>query len=93
MEILMEALSYLLFGIGVLFWLWGTAPLLGDRSILFKLHGLSVSDTLGSMSIILGLLLRIPREWPLLVLALISLAIWNTILGYVLAFCSQRKSL
>lgn len=89
----MEALSYLLFGIGVLFWLWGTAPLLGDRSILFKLHGLSVSDTLGSMSIILGLLLRIPREWPLLVLALISLAIWNTILGYVLAFCSQRKSL
>ncbi len=89
----MEALSYLLFGIGVLFWLWGTAPLLGDRSILFKLHGLSVSDTLGSMSIMLGLLLRIPREWPLLVLALISLAIWNTILGYVLAFCSQRKSL
>jgi multicomponent Na+:H+ antiporter subunit G len=71
----------------------GTAPLLGDRSILFKLHGLSVSDTLGSMSIMLGLLLRIPREWPLLVLALISLAIWNTILGYVLAFCSQRKSL
>lgn len=89
----MEGLSYLLFGIGVLFWLWGTAPLLGDRSILFKLHGLSVSDTLGSMSIMLGLLLRIPREWPLLVLALISLAIWNTILGYVLAFCSQRKSL
>jgi multicomponent Na+:H+ antiporter subunit G len=93
MEFLVEALSYLLFGIGVLFWLWGTAPLLGDRSILFKLHGLSVSDTLGSMSIMLGLLLRIPREWPLLVLALISLAIWNTILGYVLAFCSQRKSL
>ncbi len=93
MEQLVEALSYVLFGIGVLFWLWGTAPLVGDRSILFKLHGLSVSDTLGSMSIMLGLLLRIPREWPLLVLALISLAIWNTILGYVLAFCSQRKSL
>ncbi|ABD01210.1 monovalent cation/H(+) antiporter subunit G [Synechococcus sp. R55.3] len=93
MEVWVEGLSYLLFGIGVLFWLWGTAPLLGDRSILFKLHGLSVSDTLGSMSIMLGLLLRIPREWPLLVLALISLAIWNTILGYVLAFCSQRKSL
>jgi multicomponent Na+:H+ antiporter subunit G len=93
MEVWVEGLSYLLFGIGVLFWLWGTAPLLGDRSILFKLHSLSVSDTLGSMSIMLGLLLRIPREWPLLVLALISLAIWNTILGYVLAFCSQRKSL
>lgn len=93
MERLIEGLSYVLFAIGVLFWLWGTAPLIGDRSILFKLHSLSVSDTLGSMSIMLGLLLRIPREWPLLVLALISLAIWNTILGYVLAFCSQRKSL
>ncbi|MEN9226110.1 MAG: monovalent cation/H(+) antiporter subunit G [Thermostichus sp. HHBFW_bins_43] len=93
MDWLVEGLSYVLFAIGVLFWLWGTAPLVGDRSILFKLHSLSVSDTLGSMSIMIGLLLRIPREWPLLVLALISLAIWNTILGYVLAFCSQRKSL
>ncbi|MCF2971735.1 monovalent cation/H(+) antiporter subunit G [Synechococcus sp. Nb3U1] len=93
MERLIEGLSYVLFAIGVLFWLWGTAPLIGDRSILFKLHSLSVSDTLGSMSIMIGLLLRIPREWPLLVLALISLAIWNTILGYVLAFCSQRKPL
>lgn len=93
MELLIEGLSYILFAIGVLFWLWGTAPLIGDRSILFKLHSLSVADTLGSMSIMIGLLLRIPREWPLLVLALISLAIWNTILGYVLAFCSQRKSL
>ncbi|MEN9221308.1 MAG: monovalent cation/H(+) antiporter subunit G [Thermostichus sp. BF3_bins_97] len=93
MNWLVEGLSYVLFAIGVLFWLWGTAPLVGDRSILFKLHSLSVSDTLGSMSIMIGLLLRIPREWPLLVLALISLAIWNTILGYVLAFCSQRKSL
>ncbi|MCJ2542307.1 monovalent cation/H(+) antiporter subunit G [Thermostichus vulcanus] len=93
MEGLVEGLSSLFFAVGVLFWLWGTAPLIGDRSILFKLHSLSVSDTLGSMSIMIGLLLRIPREWPLLVLALISLAIWNTILGYVLAFCSQRKSL
>lgn len=93
MEGLVQGLSSLFFAVGVLFWLWGTAPLIGDRSILFKLHSLSVSDTLGSMSIMIGLLLRIPREWPLLVLALISLAIWNTILGYVLAFCSQRKSL
>ena len=52
------------------------------------LHSLSVADTLGSMSIIFGLLLKIPSEWSLLVLALISLAIWNTVLGYVLAYCS-----
>jgi multicomponent Na+:H+ antiporter subunit G len=38
---------------------------------------------------LLGLLLRIPRQWPLLTLALLALMMWNTILGYVLAACSQ----
>jgi len=78
-----------LMGIGVFFWLWGTAPLLGRRSVLFKLHSLSVADTLGSMAIVVGLLLKLSREWPLLLLALISLALWNTVLGYVLAYCSS----
>jgi len=41
------------------------------------------------MSIVVGLALKIPRELPLLILALISLAIWNTILGYVLAYCTR----
>ncbi len=86
--LLLNGLSYGCLGLGLWFWLWGTWPLLGDRSVLYKLHGLSVSDTLGSMLIIVGLLLKIPREWPLLILALISLAIWNTVLGYVLAYCS-----
>ncbi len=86
---MINILSYGLIGLGLLFWLWGTLPLLGNRSVLFKLHTLSVADTLGSMSIAIGLLLRIPREWPLLMLALISLAIWNTVLGYVLAYCSS----
>ncbi|MEO1133263.1 MAG: monovalent cation/H(+) antiporter subunit G [Cyanobacteria bacterium J06639_1] len=86
---MINLLGYVLMAIGILYWFWGTWPLLGDRSVLFKLHSLSVADTLGSMSIIVGLLLEIPREWPLLVLALISLAIWNTVLGYVLAYCSS----
>ncbi|MFZ9739443.1 MAG: monovalent cation/H(+) antiporter subunit G [Prochlorotrichaceae cyanobacterium] len=86
---MINILSYGLIILGVIFWFWGTWPLMGHRSVLFKLHTLSVSDTLGSMSIVMGLLLKIPREWPLLVLALISLAIWNTILGYVLAYCSS----
>ncbi|ELR97649.1 monovalent cation/H(+) antiporter subunit G [Gloeocapsa sp. PCC 73106] len=78
--------------VGLVFWFWGTFQLVSDRSVLFKLHGLSVSDTLGSMIIVIGLLLRIPREWPLLILGLISLAIWNTVLGYVLAYCSTSES-
>ena len=88
---MIDNLGYTLIGIGMVFWFWGTFPLIGDRSVLFKLHSLSVADTLGSMSIIAGLLLKIPREWPLLVLALISLAIWNTVLGYVLAYCSSNR--
>ncbi|MEB3343485.1 monovalent cation/H(+) antiporter subunit G [Okeania sp.] len=86
---MIDILSYGLIIIGVIFWFWGTFPLLGNRSVLFKLHSLSVADTLGSMSIIVGLLLKIPEEWPLLLLAIITLAIWNTVLGYVLAYCSS----
>lgn len=88
---MIDLLSYGCIGVGIFFWFWGTYPLLGERSVLYKLHALSVSDTLGSMSITIGLLLKIPREWPLILLALISLAIWNTILGYVLAYCSTAE--
>ncbi|MDJ0844912.1 monovalent cation/H(+) antiporter subunit G [Crocosphaera sp.] len=84
-------LSYFCILVGLVFWFWGTFPLVGDRSVLYKLHSLSVADTLGSMSIIFGLFLKIPNEWPLLILAIISLAIWNTVLGYVLAYCSSSE--
>ncbi|AFY78271.1 MAG: monovalent cation/H(+) antiporter subunit G [Hydrococcus sp. C42_A2020_068] len=86
---MIDLLGYICIGIGVIFWFWGTFPLIGNKSVLFKLHSLSVADTLGSMSIVIGLLLKIPREWPLLILAIITLAIWNTVLGYVLAYCSS----
>ncbi|MEM9149965.1 MAG: monovalent cation/H(+) antiporter subunit G [Cyanobacteria bacterium P01_F01_bin.3] len=88
---MIDLLSAVCFGVGIVFWFWGTLPLLGDRSVLFKLHSLSVSDTLGSMAIVVGLLLKLPYEWPLLLLAIISLAIWNTVLGYVLAYCSSGR--
>ena len=88
---LTDAVSFVCFTVGAVFWLWGSAPLLRSSeerdSILFTLHTLSVSDTLGSMSIIVGLLFQLSREWPLLLLALFSLAIWNTVLSYVLAYC------
>ncbi|MDJ0572284.1 MAG: monovalent cation/H(+) antiporter subunit G [Pleurocapsa sp. MO_192.B19] len=86
---MIDILSYGLMVIGIIFWFWGTFPLIGNRSVLFKLHSLSVADTLGSMAIVVGLLLKIPSEWPLLLLAIITLAIWNTVLGYVLAYCSS----
>nr|WP_226585657.1 monovalent cation/H(+) antiporter subunit G [Microseira wollei] len=86
---MINVISYTCIGVGMVFWFWGTSFLLGNRSVLFKLHSLSVSDTLGSMAIIVGLLLKIPNVWPLLILALIWLAVWNTMLGYVLAYCSN----
>ena len=86
---MIDILSYGLIVMGVIFWFWGTLPLIGERSVLFKLHSLSVADTLGSMSIVVGLLLKIPNEWPLLLLAIITLAIWNTVLGYVIAYCTS----
>jgi len=89
---MIDAFTYTCIVAGLVFWFWGTLPLVGQRSVLFKLHSLSVADTLGSMAIIFGLLLKIPSEWPLLVLALISLAIWNTVLGYVLAYCSSDQT-
>ena len=87
---MIEILSYTCMVTGIIFWFWGTLPLIGKKSVLFKLHSLSVADTLGSLNIIIGLLLKIPREWPLLLLAIICLTIWNTMLGYILAYCSSR---
>lgn len=85
---MVDILSYACMGVGIVFWFWGTSYLLGRRSVLYKLHSLSVADTLGSIAIIVGLLLKRPSEWSLLILAIVSLAIWNTMLGYVLAYCS-----
>ncbi len=85
---LAHQLSLLLLGAGLLLWFWGTWPLLEGGSYLSKLHKLSVSDTLGSGLMLLGLLLRIPQQWPLICLALLGLVVWNTIFGYVLARCS-----
>jgi multicomponent Na+:H+ antiporter subunit G len=88
---MINILSYTLIIIGIIFWFWGTLPLISNRSVLFKLHSLSVADTLGSMAISFGLLLKIPSEWSLLLLAIITLAIWNTVLGYVIAYCSSDE--
>ena len=88
---MIDVLAYACIGLGIFFWFWGTSHLLRRRSVLFKLHSLSVADTLGSMAIAFGLLLKLPSEWPLLILAFISLAIWNTMLGYVLAYCSNKE--
>ncbi|MFM7634357.1 MAG: monovalent cation/H(+) antiporter subunit G [Cyanobacteriota bacterium] len=88
---LVQPLSLALLVGGLVLWFWGTWPLLGRQSYLIKLHKLSVADTLGSALMLLGLLLRIPQQWPLLCLGLLGLVLWNTIFGYVLASCSLSR--
>ncbi|MBD2464677.1 monovalent cation/H(+) antiporter subunit G [Oscillatoria sp. FACHB-1407] len=87
---MIHVLSYVSIGIGLVFMFWGTFHLLDRRSVLYKLHSLSIADTLGAILIIVGVLLQVPSAWPWLILAIISLALWNTMLGYVLAYCSSR---
>ena len=88
---IINIVSYFCLILGLIFWLWGTPVLLQKRSLLYKLHNLSVADTLGSILIVIGVSLKIPRELPLLILAIISLAIWNTMLGYVLAYSTNSQ--
>lgn len=83
--------TYFCLILGLIFWLWGTPVLLQKRSLFYKLHNLSVADTLGSILIVIGLSLKIPSELPLLILAIIFLAIWNTMLGYVLAYSANNQ--
>ncbi len=70
---------------GSLFWVFGTIRLPGQRTFLWKLHLLGISDTFGSALIVAGLLVRSSVNWPLLTLALISLLFWGTTLCFLLA--------
>jgi multicomponent Na+:H+ antiporter subunit G len=92
MTTVVHTLSYICILSGLWFWFWGTSALLTKRSVLFKLHSLSVSDTLGSIAIVFGLILLRSKELPLLILAIISLALWNTMLCYVMAYCSSSTT-
>ncbi len=84
--------SYAILLIGIFFWTWGTFPILNrEHSIFYKLHTLTVSDSVGSLLIILSLLIRVPQYWPLLFVAAVSLALWNTISSYILGNISDRR--
>ncbi len=88
----MIILSNFLIILGLLFWLWGTLPIVNKQhSLLYKLHTLTVSDSVGSLILLFGLLFRVPDYWPLLVVTAISLSIWNTIFSYIIANVAEKK--
>ena len=85
-------LSYTILLVGLFFWTWGTFPILNrEHSIFYKLHTLTVSDSVGSLLILLSLIIRFPQYWPLLVLTALSLSLWNTISSYILGNISDRR--
>ena len=84
--------AYAILFVGIFFWTWGTFPILNrEHSIFYKLHTLTVSDSVGSLLIILSLLICFPQYWPLLFVAAVSLSLWNTISSYILGNISDRR--
>ncbi|MED5384306.1 MAG: monovalent cation/H(+) antiporter subunit G [Cyanobacteriota bacterium] len=83
--------SHLLISIGLILWFWGTTPLLNkSHNLFYKLHMLTVSDTVGSVLIISGLLVFAPNQWPILFVVTVSFVLWNTIFSYLFAVLANR---
>ena len=85
--------SYAILSLGLYFWIWGTLPILNkEHSIFYKLHTLTVADSVGSLLIVVALFLLAPQYWPLLLVTAISLSLWHTIFSYILGNISDRPS-
>ena len=85
-------ISYTLIIFGVILWFWGTIPILNRKhSIFYKLHTLTVSDTVGSTLIIIGLLIRNYQHWAILSIATVSLVLWNTFFSYLIATVTRKS--
>ena len=88
---LILVLSYIFILLGLILWFWGTIPILNKSySLFYKLHTLTVSDTVGSILIIIGLLIRDISHWAVLTIATISLILWNTFFSYLLAKVTDK---
>jgi multicomponent Na+:H+ antiporter subunit G len=85
-------ISYTIIISGIILWFWGTIPILNrSRSLFYKLHTLTVSDTVGSILIIVGLLIRKSEHWAILSIATISLVLWNTFFSYLIATVARKS--
>ena len=88
----MIIISNILIIFGLCFWVWGTLPIINKKhSLLYKLHTLTVSDSVGTLILLVGLLLRAPAYWPLLLITAISMSIWNTIFSYIIANIAVKQ--
>ena len=78
--------------LGLIFWMWGTLPILNKKhSLFYKLHTLTVSDTVGSLCMLLAMVIHAPQNWVLILTAAISLSLWNTFFSYVLGGAAEKQ--
>lgn len=75
----------LLFFCGSALMIWGTLWLLKPVEVVTILHPLGISDTLGALLIILGLVLRYPEFIIPLSLAALAILVWGPLVTYVIA--------
>ena len=88
---LQQIVGYSLICIGLFLWFWGTLPMLNKSHLLiYKLHTLTVSDTVGSLIMVFGFLVLSPSHWPIFTVVTISLVLWNTIFSYLLGVITER---
>ena len=87
---LQQLIGYTFICIGLVLWFWGTLPLLNkSHNLLYKLHTLTVSDTVGSLVMVVGFVVLSPSHWPIFTVVVISLVLWNTIFSYLLAVIAE----
>ena len=78
-------LTILLISIGLFLWFWGGIRLAGKKSYLWKIHALGIADTIGTLFILAGCLVRTTKNWPHLILAMGSVVFWGSALSFLLA--------
>lgn len=78
-------LATFLAAIGVFLWFWGGLHLMGRKSYFWKIHALSIADTVGTLFILGGTLLCSTEGWNHVLLAMGAVAFWGTALSFVLA--------
>ncbi len=75
----------IMMGLGALLMVWGTLYLLKPVPIIVKLHTLGVSDTLGAMLIVAGLVILHPERIIPLSVAFLALLMWGPMVSYIIA--------
>lgn len=87
----MMVISSILTGFGCLLMIWGTIYIMKPLPLIVKLHALGISDTLGTMLVVAGLMFRFPERIMSLGMAFLALLFWGPLITYLLARGASRE--